>query len=179
MNLPEYSPSNEIWHQIEAKLNDEILQKSIERMPVYEPEEKVWQEIEQQLSPKIIGFKPLKRASVAAVLVLFFGFYFLYNFDNQALVYSEENIDQSVLLNPADDSDKQYEQIIAFCKTQTYVCENPDFKTLKTELDELQIASNRLKEAIGQYNTEAQLTEQLTDLEQQKTIILRKMALKI
>jgi hypothetical protein len=178
-NLPSYEPSEQVWQNIEAKLNDDTLQKTIKNLPQYEPNDDSWNQIEGGLETKVIRFQTWKWVSMAASVALVFGFYFWYNADNQQVKYSEQKIDENLLLNTVDDSQKQYEMIVAYCKEQTYVCENTEFKSLKTELDELNTASNQLKEAVGKYNTEPELIAQLTNIEQQKSEILRKMASKI
>ncbi len=181
IKLPEYDPSDEVWQHIEAKLNDDVLQKAIGQLPQYEPKEELWNQIEEQLKPKtkIIKFTAWQWVAVAASVAVLIGAFFIYLPDNQPISYSEEQIDKNLQLNPHDDSNKQYEQIVAYCKEQTYVCENPEFKSMKTELDELQNASYQLKDAMGTYNTDPELMTQFTEIEQQKTELLRKMAAKI
>lgn len=178
-NLPNYKPPEEIWQKIEVQLNDDVLKKAITKLPTYEPKADLWNKIEADLAPKIIKFNAWKLASMAASIVLFAGIYLWYNTDSQEVKYSEQKIDENLLLNPTDDSQQQYDMIVAYCKEQSYVCENDEFRTLKTELEELNTASNQLKEVVGQYNTEPELIAQLTTIEQQKSEILRKMAAKI
>ncbi len=178
-NLPEYEPKDDVWKNIEAKLNDHVLKKAIGKLASYEPKDELWEQIEVELAPKTIEFHAWKWVSIAACIALMVGVYFWYNTDNQPLIYSEQKIDENLLLNPSDDSQQQYEMIVAYCKQQTYVCENTEFKALKTELEELNTASIQLKEAVGQYNTEPELMAQLTTIEQQKSEILRKMAAQI
>ncbi len=178
-NLPEYEPTDDVWKSIESKLNDEVLQKSISRLNTYEPKADLWNEIERNLTPKIIKFRAWWWVSAAASVALITGIIFWYNTDNQQFTYSEQQIDKNLLLSPADDSQRQYEMIVAYCKQQNYVCENTEFKTLKTELEELNAASVQLKSAVGQYNTEPELITQLTNIEVQKSDIIRKMAAKI
>lgn len=178
-NLPEYEPTDEVWKNIESKLNDDVLQRAVGKLNIYEPNNDVWSRIEAELPTKIVKFTAWKVASIAASIVLIFGVFFIYSVDNQKVSYSEQKIDENLLLNKTDDSQRQYEMIVAYCKQQTYVCENKEFKALKTELEELNIASNRLREAVGMYNTEPELMAQLTTIEQQKSELLRKMAAKI
>ncbi len=177
--LPEYEPSDDVWNGIESKLNDDVLQKSISKLNIYEPKVDLWNEIERNLTPKVIKFRAWRWVSVAASVAVITGIIFWYNTDNQSITFAEQKLDENLLLNPADDSQPQYEMIVAYCKQQTYVCENTEFKALKTELEELNTASNQLKKVVGQYNTDPELITQLTNIEVQKSDILRKMAAKI
>ena len=179
MYLPEYEPNDEVWKSIESKLNDAVLQESVGRLNTYEPKADLWDGIERNLAPKVIRFRAWRWASLAASVALLAGVLFWYNTNNESLTYSEQKLDKNLLLNPADDSQPQYEMIVAYCKQRNYVCENPEFKTLKTELEELNVASTRLQAAVGQYNTEPELIAQLTNIEVQKSDILRKMTAKI
>lgn len=171
-NLPEYEPSENVWQNIEAKLNADAFQK----LSTYEPSEMIWYQIEEELEPKPTKMLVLRWISVAATVAIIAGFYFWMQPTNEKIVFSEQTIDKNLLLNPADDSQKQFDMIMAYCKTETLACENPSFKSLKTELEELNMASIQLKSAIGKYNTEPELMAQLTVIEQQKTEIMKQMA---
>jgi hypothetical protein len=177
--LPEYEPSDEIWNNIEAKLNENGLQKGIQNLPQYEPSAEAWEQIEARLSPKTIQLFSLKWAAVAAVFALAIGLNWLYQSKSQSITYSQEVASKQLFLQESDNSDADYAMIMAYCKQQTYVCENPEFANLKSELTNLQQASLDLKAAIGKYNTEPALIAQLAEIEQQKSEILRKMTAKI
>jgi hypothetical protein len=180
--LPEYDPSDEIWNNIESKLSDDVLQKVIGQMPKYEPQEELWESIEAKLEPeKVRQLFWVKYVSVAAsiLLVMGLGVYFYKMYQNIGIQYSEQAMNSQLLVQPSDDSSADYERIVAFCREETYVCENPEFKSLKAELDDLQEASEKLKEVMGKYNTEADLMAQLADIEMQKSEILKKMTEKI
>ena len=177
--LPEYEPSDEIWNNIEAKLHKNGLQKGIQNLPQYEPNAEIWEQIEAKLTPKTVSLFSWRWVAVAASFVLIIGLSWVYRFNNQLITYSQEVVNKKLLLQDSDNSDADYAMITAYCKQQTYVCENPEFISLKTELTNLQQASLELKAAIGQYNTEPALIAQLAEIEQQKSEILRKMTAKI
>lgn len=177
--LPEYEPSDEVWKKIEAGLNQNILQKAISQLPEYEPTEELWTHINQQLNPHKPKIIIWRWASVAASVLLIAGLLLYKPWESPDISYSQEKLDKQLLLSSTDDSQKQYEMIVAYCKEQTYICQNPEFKELKIELEELNLASLQLKDAVGHYNTEPELMAQLTTIEQQKADIIRKMAMKI
>ena len=177
--LPEYEPSDEIWNNIEAKLGEDGLQQGIQHLPQYEPSAETWEQIEAELTPKIVPLFAWRWAAAAASVVLVIGLSWFYQSNSQPITYSQEVVNKKLLLQDSDNSDADYAMIVAYCQQQTYVCENPEFAVLKTELTDLQQASLDLKTAIGKYNTEPALIAQLTEIEQQKSEILRKMTAKI
>lgn len=177
--LPEYEPSDEVWKKIEAGLNENAMQKAISHLKTYEPTEDVWTGISQELNTqktKLIGWQWL---AVAASVLLIAGTWLFKQKDTPSISFSEEKLDMQLLFSSTDNSQKQYEMIVAYCKQQTYVCQNREFKELKSELEELNSASIQLKDAVGEYNTEPELMAQLTAIEQQKASVIRKMAMKI
>lgn len=178
-NLPEHEPSDELWNNIEAKLNEYTWQKVLQELPQYEPQAESWEQIEAKISHKTISLLTWKWAVVAAIFVLTIGLWWVRMFEGQSIRYSEEIVSKQLLLQESDNSDADYERIMAYCKQQTYVCESPEFAALKSELTTLQEASIELKAAIGKYNTEPALIAQLAEIEQQKSEIVRKMTSKI
>jgi hypothetical protein len=190
--LKTYEPDEEVWQKIEANLLENALQIALEKLQIYEPSEEIWANIESEIShkkPTFIISKTWKRAAVAASIAIIFGVYKLYLLDNLPvgrhgqlvtnISYSTEKLDSRLLLNPNDDAEKQYSMIKEICERKTFVCETPKFSSLKTELEELSLASNELKNAIGNYNTDAKLVKQLTEIEQERASILRKMVSQI
>lgn len=177
--FPEYEPSDEVWKKIEAGLNQDVLQKTIGQLPEFEPTDEVWNNISKELNLHKSNVIIWKWASVAASVLLIAGIVLFKPWDRPDISYSQEKLDKQLLLSPGDDSQKQYEMIVAYCKQETYVCQNREFKELKSELEELNSASVQLKKAVGTYNTEPELMAQLSTIEQQKADIIRKMAMKI
>jgi hypothetical protein len=177
--LPEYEPSDEVWKKIEAGLSQDTMNKIISQLPMHEPEEETWTHINEQLSnqePVRIGWRWI---SIAASVLLIAGIAIYKQIEGPEIRYSQEKLDKQLLISPGDDSQKQYEMIAAYCKEQAFVCQNPEFRELKSELEDLNSASMQLKEAVGNYNTEPELMAQLSAIEQQKADVIRKMAMKI
>jgi hypothetical protein len=174
MNLPEYEPSDKIWQNIEAKLNKETFKKALKELPEYEPKDELWTGISGKLNkPKIRYIK----WAAAASIVLAFGLYF--SLKNNGVTYTKQALNPDLVLTEKDNSQYGYEEIKKICKEDKIVCEKPEFKALETELEDLNTASNDLKDAIGKYNTEPELIAQLAEIENQKSEIISKMAAQI
>ncbi|TAG22325.1 MAG: hypothetical protein EAZ32_03245 [Cytophagia bacterium] len=175
--LPVYTPPDAVWEGIAEELSPlRGLQTT--------PPDAIWENIEAELSKS----KQKSRyrfwgwyAAAAGLLLPLVGaalYLFLQQAPTETISYSEEkNTAQKVVYN--SDFDQQYARIQALCTKRITACQKPDFKNLKRELDDLTTASLRLQEAIGTYNTDADLTQQLTDIERERGVILRKMEQRI
>jgi hypothetical protein len=75
--------------------------------------------------------------------------------------------------------DETFAMVEEFCKTALPVCEQSDFKNLKAELDELNTAHTRLKNAIGDYAANPDLIDEITKIDNERTTILRQLVEKI
>lgn len=181
--LPTYTPPESVWEAVERGLEEAPLQEALHRLPTHTPPTELWAAIEQELPRPVIRRSGGWQYAAAAVVtgLLFFVGYFLLRFQQEEsrVTYSEEHIPTKALPSGNIALDRQYEKLQAFCKTKTTVCEKPEFKHLKQQLDDLTLASKQLKEAIGEYNTDAALASQLSEIEQERAQLLQKLAERI
>jgi hypothetical protein len=91
------------------------------------------------------------------------------------LKYSTETVDNQLLKNDWDDAEQDYKMVEDFCQQRIAACETPAFKTLKHELDELNSARESVKNAIGTFNSDADLMIQLKNIEQERAAILKQI----
>lgn len=75
----------------------------------------------------------------------------------------------------SNQEDDAFEMVQHLCQAQAPVCEAPEFKNLKTELDELTEAKNTLRHAMGQYADDPELASQMADIERERSAILREL----
>jgi hypothetical protein len=174
MKLPEYEPSESVWQKIEAKLNHDSFREAINTLPEYEPGEKVWTNISSQLNKT--KYSKLKWAAAACVIMAF-GIYF--SIQNREVTFTKQEIVTNISPTNIRTNQFGYEEIKKLCTEDKEICEKPEFKALKSELDELHTASLELKTAIGKYNTEPELVIQLAEIENQKSDIISKMTAQI
>ena len=196
--LPQYEPPDTVWQNIETRL-------SLRALPTYDAPDVVWQGIEKQL---LKGEKPRKKrnilrgtnlrkiknlpkitvanlpkiaiaASVALVVSVGFCFFRTQKTVEQTVTVSTEVVDNQLLKKDFDNEEASFALVEAFCKTAMPVCEQPEFKTLKNELDTLNSARAELKNAIGDYAADADLIAELTKIENERTTVLRQLVEKI
>ena len=174
--LPQYSPPESVWENIEQGLKEAPLQEALSKLPTYEPPVQAWFDIAAQLP------NPQKRwrhyaAAAAVVLAVGIGGYFILHrkLEKPTISYSQEKLNPKTTVTANETIDRQYAHLQALCEERITVCEKPEFKTLKQELDDLTAASKQLKEALGPYNTDASLSAQLSEIEKERADILRKL----
>jgi hypothetical protein len=183
--LPQYEPPDTVWTGIEARL-------PLLALPEYDAPDFVWDNIEQaislsenappQLLPRPSNLRILRggkmgQLAVAASVALLVGMgWWFMNRQTVApneVQFSSEIVDNQLIGPISDEDESAFQQVEAFCETAVVVCEQPEFKTLKTELDELNAAREELKIAIGDYNADADLVAELTKIEQERTEVLK------
>jgi hypothetical protein len=181
-NLPTYEPPETVWEAIETRL-------PLLEMRTYEPPADIWESIENQL---VTSEKPVKKlsilrgvknnyawlaaASFALLVVASFALYFNLNKNIEAnLVVTTEVVDNQLIQQNWNETDKDFALVEAFCETALPKCEEPEFKNLKTELDDLNKAREDLKNVLSTYNSDPEIVAQLTKLENVRSDILKKI----
>ena len=182
--LPMHQPPDEIWSAIDNALN---LQKGIQQLPQHQPAEFIWQTIEVDLAKSVSSTQNsrsskrlflLKKISIAASLLLLIGMSW-WNLNKHANLnqfhYSQELIDPQLLVADWDEDAEVFTQIEAICQTNNYACTAPEFQQLEQELQELNAAKSDLKQAIDDFGKDTQLIAKLSEVELERTVILKKM----
>jgi hypothetical protein len=174
--LPQYSPPESVWENIEQGLNDAPLQQALSQLPTYEPPVQTWFDIAAQLPQQQRNWWQYAAAAVV-VLVVGIGGYLTIKpaNENATIAYSQEKINPKTMVTTNPTIEQQYAHLQALCQKRVTVCEKPEFKNLKQELDDLTAAGNQLKEALGDYNTDAALSAQLSEIERERADILKKL----
>jgi hypothetical protein len=181
-NLPTYEPPETVWEAIETRL-------PLLEMRTYEPPVDIWESIENQL---VTSEKPVKKlsilrgvknnyawlaaASFALLVVASFALYFNLNKKIEGnLVVTTEVVDNQLIQQNWTETDKDFALVEAFCETALPKCEEPEFKNLKTELDDLNKAREDLKNVLSVYNSDPEIVAQLTKLENVRSDVLKKI----
>jgi 6-pyruvoyl-tetrahydropterin synthase len=183
-NLSTYEPPHKVWEAIESRL-------PLLEMPLYEPPMDIWNSIENQLVepenrpfpinnyPFILrGVKNIYWLALAASIALFIAVSMTLYFNKKqeiTVAITTETLDNKLLNQDWQEADKDFALVEEFCKTVVQPCEEPEFKNLKNELEELNKAREDLKNALNTYNSDADMVAQLSKLENERSDILKKM----
>lgn len=184
--LPEYAPPAMVWEDIDEKLGiaqvEEPLMTALEQLPIYEPPSLVWKGIEAQLAPakeaKVVTLAWrgwIAAAAMVGVMLLAGVLFFNQDSETITIAYSEEVRNAEELKPDWYEDEDAFATILAICKTQTFTCEAPEFKSLKTELEELNDARTALEEVMGDYGQDNNLMKQLARIEHERSDVLKEM----
>ena len=190
--LPEYAPPPAIWDALEENLDaDAALASGVNRLPQYEPPSEIWTQIEAQLAtattPRLSAtfsrryrFRPAWYAVAASVALLLAAWWWQQPAGNAVetkdlIAVTQEVADEQLLQMNAEPEDEAFQLIQHLCRAQMPVCEQAEFKTLKTELDELTEAKSELRHALGSFGDDPELHTQLARIERERSEVLRQM----
>lgn len=194
--LPEYAPPPAIWDALEENLDADAAQAAgVKRLPQYEPPPEIWTQIEAQLATatapgggqRLSGalrrpglFQPGWYAVAAAIALLLAAWWWWQPANGSvdtkgAVVVTQEVADEQLLQMNAEPEDEAFQLIRNLCRAQMPVCEQAEFKILKTELDELTEAKSELRRALGSFGDDPELHTQLARIERERSEVLRQM----
>ncbi len=186
--LPEMEANDAIWDNILAKSsvnidykekNKENLNNAINDLPDLNAPDEAWNKISQTVvKKKSLPIRKLYLSISAAAAVLAITFIVLKNtdiFQEGKIEYSTEIIfvdDEADIQSSGDDKINDY--LSHNCKNLPLVCENPKFKDLNLQLNELETEENKLRKVIEQ-NNEPQLKKYLYRIENDKVGIQKEL----
>ena len=180
-SLPEYEPPTGLWNDLETALDaDGLLTESARALPQYDPPAKVWDKLENALEQKKavrVSFfrKILAAAAVGLVLLSAWWFVRPLTSGQDRVVVTQETLNEDIRASVQETEDAAFELVETLCASRAPVCEQPDFKALKTELDELSGAKKELRNSLGRYGDDPALAAQLVRIERERSSLLRQM----
>ncbi|MCB0518955.1 MAG: anti-sigma factor [Lewinellaceae bacterium] len=188
-SLPDHEPEDELWDRIQHKLKgqDDLIPKdAIRSLPVHEPPARLWAGIAEQLDAqpaekgRVVRISWKKAMALAASFALIVFAFFQWKAKPEgekgySISYAVENLDPLLAAQDWDEDEDAFVQFLEICEAKKYICEQPAFQQLRSELEELTLAKNSLKEAVGDYGANASLVTQIKEIELERTDLLKKM----
>jgi len=203
-NLPAHEPDEATWARIEAQLAaDADLARTIPTLPLHEPGKELWDSVVAWLDAPAMVAEPtslpavapvvvrrlwparaVRRAlAVAASLLLLVGGWWQLHpraagpvVAQQSLTFSEE---EAALPLPAPAPDLLEQQgrlfIEAHCSSQPTVCQSGEFRTLHTQLQELETQEIRLRQDARRFGTSPELLREQARLITLKASVTREL----
>lgn len=183
--LPLYEPPVSNWEDLDSALEaNAVLVDSAQRLRVYEPPAAVWENVTARLPvarpmARRLILWPRYAVAAAMIAVLCSAWWLLHPVNGmtmpEQIVVTQEIMDPQVVETAQESEDDAFQQLQHLCSTGAPVCEQPGFRLLKSELDELTAAKQELHSALGQYGDDPELTAQLVQIELARTQLLQEM----
>lgn len=92
-----------------------------------------------------------------------------------SITYRTELVDDALIMASRRVEDPGYEVLETLCRDALPVCEGPQFKQLKAELEELTLAYSELKTALGNFADDPEMVVQLIEIERTRYQILQQL----
>ena len=156
--LPQYTPSPDIWKNIEAGLEQDLeAQKARNGWEVFR------------------GWKRLAAAAAVLLILVWTVFFRQSVFQHETIAVREEQVDDIIQKTLQEPENPVFNMVQTICLEHQPVCQQPEFQQLKTELDELTAAKTALKNAIGSYGNDPGLVVEIVKIERERSKILEQM----
>ncbi|HEX8325934.1 MAG TPA: hypothetical protein VF629_00230 [Hymenobacter sp.] len=203
-NLPAHEPAPATWSRIEAQLAvDAALARAIPALPAHEPDDALWAAVAARLdtaetaaapatgrvTPAVV-VRPLwpaqavRRAlAVAASLLLVLGVWWQLRPATSAPTVAHETVtfseEEGPLPLPAPVADPLERQGLSFieahCSSQPVVCQSGEFRTLRTQLQELETQEAQLRRDARRFGSSPQLLREQARLVTLKASVTREL----
>ena len=181
--LPGYKAKADSWIAIEQYLEfSERVEEVKKELPVYKASSDIWRSIENRIEtqPRSISLYHWK---VAATIVVLVGAWFFFKaYTKRNLSYSSEIVE-----NWDNDfsvpSDSAVMQVLDFineqCKSNSYICSEPDFSQKKKKLEEVKVEIAKIDEVIHIYGSSPSLVKTRITLENFKAQLIKDLVNKL
>ncbi|MFD1144809.1 hypothetical protein ACFQ4C_27010 [Larkinella insperata] len=186
--LPEHEPRADLWERIEADLRaDAAIDRALDDLPDFEPDADAWEQIVGQLETENTTVRSLWARSfrwlaAAAVITLMFGIWWLGQSGSDekiTIAYATETVEaepgsEPEPLTPA--ADQKAERFIQEqCAEQTVVCQKPEVKELKHQLDELNNRKAGLEEQLAVFGEDPVLVQAQIKIENERAEVTKEL----
>lgn len=191
--LPVHEAPADTWAQV-AQVMDQHknLHRALGKMPNHQAPDLVWDRILEHLNADgTLRAKPRVKmipmrwvlSAAAALAIMIIGAWWVLQYQNEGIespvlvmeTITKDTIDTAITAIVEETEDEGFDYIQALCAQKDPLCDVPEFKVLKVELDELTEAKQELRMAIGQFGDDSELTTQLVRIEQERSELLQQI----
>ncbi len=193
--LPDHYPPAELWENLSDHLEqsqaESALHQAIAELPTYEPPSLVWEGIEAELTPteeKVVPQRKIipmwRRPAIAAgftALVCAMAWWLLSAPGGETVNISYATME--VMNTDTDEEQRRDEEafqiVLGERAVQVALQMDPEMQILKEELVELDAAREQLLVAMSYYGRDAEMEQQMTKIEHERSNVLKEIITKI
>lgn len=177
LQLPEHSPHENVWKNIDNELNN---RKLIHNLPQHTPSDNVWKKIEQQQTNHVL--KLPQWIKIAATVALIIGVSYIITRTNSSqeelgvTTYSELWIEPTDISHWNPEEDQNIYALIEQKENEfPKVLKSEEYQLLKKEYINLLDSKKQLLNEVTPYNENVELELILTRIEIEKSAIVRSL----
>lgn len=183
--LPLHEPPAGLWTQIESELAREKkergLQDALEKLPSYSPPPAVWEAIESGLEPRArVRLRRLAWPAAAAGIAILLSFFLFDPFGEESpqpvYTYAIEKANPELLENNWDDDEQAMKTVVEQFSRDPVAKRQDDYGRILDEWKELEEAKAEIRAVMDTYGKDARLVRQMSDLERERSRLIRVMA---
>ncbi|MGA0559437.1 hypothetical protein ACO2Q8_22455 [Larkinella sp. VNQ87] len=184
-DLPEYEPRADLWDRIEGDLRaDGAIDRVLGDLPVYEPRSDAWESVAERLEKPVV--RPLwvrsLRWAAAAVVLLVGGLWLVLkpaSDEKVTIAYETEVVETELTVvpeAPVSSADRNVETFInEQCEQQVVICQKPEVKELKQQLDELNTRKATVEEELAVFGNDPALVQAQIKLENERAEVTKEL----
>lgn len=202
--LQVYMPAEVVWTQIQSRLQEEVLLDSLSNLPAITPPENIWESIDSELSlqhhlhqlkkhnpseaiwPQIqAALQAKKKRAVVvwfslAAAVMLLAYFLVYQPSRSTTIQISEETFPCQPIAKWQEDDLEINQLLnQLCKMNPIICNQPDFKAGKQELNYLDQQKAEILKRLNTYDQQKELQIMLTKIELEKNEIVKQMVSKL
>jgi len=193
--MPGYLPAQEVWQRIEEDLQREAhkgnpLREAIRELPEYQPGDEVWDRIESSLQrrgaspegetaprPPATRYRLWVGAAATIALLMTAGWWTFQQRDPGASVsYTHHREARATFSVNWEADEAAFEKVVELFRTDPAARQHDRHAQLLKELEELNRAKAKLRQAVDRYGADPRIIQQLADIERERSAVLKRMA---
>lgn len=187
--LPGYAPPPQNWARIadtlEADAAEKRLKDALSKLPRYAPPAEAWTAIEREIRPPARRIKLMMLARAAAAIVLLLGLWWAWPQQDVVPLQTTYTYDQQateVPLAPEADweqADALMQRAVNEFRDDPVARQSPAYNLLLSEWEDLKAARQEVAEMMERYGRDARLIRQMTEIEIERSGLIREMIAQI
>lgn len=187
--LPDYAPPSQNWARIadtlEADAAEQRLKDAISKLPQYTPPTEVWTAIKHEIKLPARRIKLMMLTRAAAAIALLLGLWWAWPQQEAAPLQATYTYDQQTTnaqftsIEDWGQADALMQKAVNEFREDPVARQSPAYNLLLSEWEDLKAAQQEVAEMMERYGKDAQLIRQMSEIEKERSGLIREMIAQI
>ncbi|MCI4651736.1 hypothetical protein [Phaeodactylibacter sp.] len=187
--LPDYAPPSQNWARIaetlEADAAEQRLKDALSKLPQYAPPAETWTAIEQEIRPPARRIKLMVVARAAAAIALLVGLWWAWPQQEAAPLRATYSYDQQTTnaqfasIEDWGQADALMQKAVDEFREDPVAKQLPAYELLLSEWADLKGAQEEVAKMMERYGKDTQLIRQMSEIEKERSSLIREMIAQI